>query len=604
MSILGKYLRVLLHARPQWRRVALVALLTIALAAIVSLQPLPLKFLVDTALGELELPLVVSDSLMRFGLNPGPNTLVAGAALAAVLVALTLAALNAALTAVWARAGQEMVYGFGATIFEQLQRLSLLYHNKTTVGDSISRVTGDAWCVYALYDNALLAPARHLVVFASVAVVAWQLDAGLALILLTAVPLLTASALYFGSRVKKTALRKRTTSARVGAFVHQVLGAVALVQTYTAEERNIQIFKNIAADSVAAQRSSAVTESAFRAINGAAMTISVALIIYLGSLRVFSSAMTLGSLLVFIAYIRTLEGASRGFLNAYAALRAAEASVDRAFEILDAVEIIKTSAAAGRLPEIDRSLKGRVLSVESVTFGYQPGHPVLHKVSMSIAPGETVALVGATGAGKSTLAALVSRFFDPWHGRVTLDGVDIRDIEVTNLRDQVALVLQEPFILPLTIADNIGYGRLQASREEIVAAAVAANAHEFIRSLPKGYDTLLGENGAGLSGGQRQRLAIARALLKDAPVLILDEPTSALDSVTEAALLEALQRLMAGRTTLVIAHRLSTVRRANRIVVLKRGSIVESGTHADLMRAAGEYARLYTSNSFATGGMA
>jgi ATP-binding cassette subfamily B protein/subfamily B ATP-binding cassette protein MsbA len=218
----------------------------------------------------------------------------------------------------------------------------------------------------------------------------------------------------------------------------------------------------------------------------------------------------------------------------------------------------------------------------------------LHDISLEVQPGETIALVGPTGAGKTTLVSLIPRFFDPWQGQVTLDGMDIRDIELVSLRKQVSLVLQDPFLLPLTAAENIAYGRPEANREEIVAAAVTANADEFIRRLPGGYDSLLGERGATLSGGQKQRLAIARALLKDAPILILDEPTSALDAGTESQLLEALERLMQGRTTFIIAHRLSTIRNADRILVLDGGGVAEIGTHQELITAGKYYQRLYS----------
>jgi ATP-binding cassette subfamily B protein/subfamily B ATP-binding cassette protein MsbA len=317
----------------------------------------------------------------------------------------------------------------------------------------------------------------------------------------------------------------------------------------------------------------------------------MAIILFAGANRVSSGQLSLGSLLVFLSYIKTLQQASESLWQIYGSLKPVEAGIDRVLEILDAPETVADTLHAKPLStDIATGVRVRL---EQVTFGFEPGQPVLRDVSLEVHPGEMVAFVGATGAGKSTLVSLVPRFFDPWSGCVTFNGEDLRDLRLADVRAQVAVVLQEPFLLPLSIAENIAYGRPGAARADIVAAAEAANADGFIRRLPHGYDTEIGERGATLSGGQRQRIAIARALLKDAPVLILDEPTSALDTATEAVIVDALNRLTAGRTVFVIAHRLSTVRRADRIVVLQRGEIVETGTHQQLLAARGVYYRFH-----------
>jgi ATP-binding cassette subfamily B protein len=596
----SKFGRMLAYARPEWRGIAVVFALTALYSALAALQPWPLKILIDYGLASAALPSWLQETLAVNGVSASPIMIVVAAALAGILVSVATAVVDAALTLAWSRSGQRMVYRLATGLFFHLQRLSLIFHARRSVGDALSRVTGDAWSVYAVTENTLLAPLRHGLVLASVGLLAWHLSPPLTAVLLTTVPLLTVSMLYFGKRLRGADTIRREAQARLTGFVHQALGAIPVVQAFGAAGRNLRVFGNVGEEVVRAREKGAVLTQSYSALNAVATTIAVAVVVYLGGHKVLAHEMTLGTLVVFLAYARSLEGACRGLLQTYGALRTAEAGVDRVLEILDARDVVAESPRAKPLPPRKKPHAGRIV-LENVTFGYEADRPVLQDLNLEIGAGETLALVGSSGAGKTTIAALVPRLFDPWRGRVLLDGMDVREVELASLRGEIGLVLQDPFLLPISIVENISYGRPDASRDDVVAAAVAANAHEFIRQLPDGYETVLGESGATLSGGQQQRLAIARALLKDPRVLILDEPTASLDAQTERLVMQALERLMVGRTTLIIAHRLTTVRGADRIAVIDGGRIVELGTHAELLGTGGRYAHLYALSAFGTG---
>jgi ATP-binding cassette subfamily B protein/subfamily B ATP-binding cassette protein MsbA len=349
-----------------------------------------------------------------------------------------------------------------------------------------------------------------------------------------------------------------------------------------------QRFRHYADRTVLAYLRSTLAGIWFEVLSGIITTLGTALIIYLGADLALRHKLTAGTIIVFLSYLSSLYDPLDSITSTAQTIQHAAAEADRCLEILDTEPAIQDRPGAR-----DAQIARKPIRYEHVSFGYESGREALHDICLEAAPGEVVAIVGETGAGKTTLVNMLVRFYDPWSGRITIGGEDIRDFRHRSLRSQIGLVLQDPFIFPLTIAENIAYGRPDADLDDIVAAARAANAHDFIMRLPNGYDTAVGERGATLSGGEKQRLSIARAFLKDAPVLILDEPTSALDARTESLLLEALERLMRDRITFVIAHRLSTIRRADQILVVHRGEILERGTHAELLAAGGAYADLH-----------
>lgn len=590
--MIRKLLRLLPYLREQRSLLVTIVVLTVTASAITVAQPWPMKILVDYALGDMAAPSWITGGLDSVGLSSSGWSLVLVAAAVTLAVFIVGSALDVALSWAWMAAGQGMVYSLAGDVFARLERLSLGYHRRHSVGESLDRLTFDTWSVYTITSQVLVSPLQRLTTIACIGWVAYQMDVWLTLTTFAVTPLLALSVVYFGPRLKRRAKRNREAQARIARFVHQTVTSMPLVQAFCAAPRNQATFHSLAEDAVAATRSGVLVNKSFSLINGLATTASIAIVTYAGSQRVLAGSFSIGTLLVFLAYTRTLQDASSQLLLAYGKLKTAEASLDRLLELLDAQDVVQQSPTAVPPPSLP-GRRGAEIRFENVTFGYEPKRPVLRDISLTVLPGECIALVGPTGAGKTTLAAMIPRFFDPWQGRVLLNGLDLRDLQLNGLRQQAALVMQDCSLLPLTVWENIALGRPEASCDEIVAAARAAHADEFIRALPNGYDTVLGQRGSTLSGGQRQRLAIARALVTDAPIILMDEPTSALDVQTEMMTIGAVERLIEGRTTIIIAHRLSTIRRAHKVVVLDEGRIVEQGTPQNLLLGDTRFARLH-----------
>jgi ATP-binding cassette subfamily B protein/subfamily B ATP-binding cassette protein MsbA len=505
-----------------------------------------------------------------------------------LVIFLLSSATDVFLTFAWTRIGQKMVYRLAGDLFAHLQRRSLVFHSRNSVGDSMSRITGDSWCVYKLIDAILFTPGQALLMLSCMLVLMLRMDVGLTLLSLTVAPVMAGSSFLLGRPLRAIARLRRDIDGRIHAHVHQTLAGIPVVQVFNQEHREQERFEEHATESIRAQGRNVFISSVGSLATGMLPTLGTAAVLWLGGQRVLQGRVSVGELLVFLAYLRAMHLSIGKLTSTYAAVQEIRANVDRIFDVLDCEQEVRDRPGA----KVMRRATGH-LTFDRVVFGYVPDRAVLCGVSLDVPAGQAVAIVGGTGAGKSTLAGLVPRLFDAWSGAIRLDDHDVRDLTLSSLRANVALVLQEPYLFPTTIAENIAYGRPGATSQEIETAARAAAAHDFIVRLPQGYQTVIGERGATLSGGERQRLSIARALLKDAPVLIMDEPTSNLDVETEGQVLGALRRLKRGRTTLMIAHRLSTVRDADRIVVLEQGRVIEQGTHKQLIQQAGHYAKLH-----------
>lgn len=485
------------------------------------------------------------------------------------------------------RMGQDMVQDLRCDLFAHLQRQSLLFHQKQPTGDLIYRVMGDAYAVQNLLMNGVFTTLTSAALLVGMLAVCLSLDPVLTIYAMCVIPFLFLAIKKVSRRIADLTTEAHMTESAAYSTAQRIFSSISLIQAFAREDEEFRTFEHESKISFDRKLSLYALQTAYGWIVSGITAAGTAVVLYVGVRHVLDGELSTGELLVFLAYLASLYTPLNNLSTTVAGIRGSLARARRVLDIMDVDEAVAESPDAKAIA----ITKGAV-RFENVSFGYDPGRPVLSGVNFSCAGGATVAVAGQTGAGKTSLVSLLLRLFDPQSGRILIDGQDLRDLTLSSLRESIAIVLQETQLFPMSIHDNISYGRKQATREEVVAAATLAGAHGFISALPEGYDSQLGQCGGNLSGGQRQRLAIARALLKDAPLLIFDEPTSALDAETEELIMTGLDRLMNGRTTFIIAHRLSMLRRADLILYIKDGGISEMGTFEELMRLGGEFARL------------
>lgn len=561
--------RMLLQARRFWPHLAVIFLLSLLSTPLALLAPVPLQIIIDSVVGTHPLPGFLAALLPQSFQNSAPHLL---AFAVGMLVGVTLLVYlqNLGSWVLQTYASEGMVLDFRASLFGHVQRLSLAYHDSRGTADSTFRIQYDAPSVQMLTINGIIPLIAAISTLAGMILVAFRMDSQLAVVALTVCPALLLLTRYFKLRLRRRWKDVKQLESSANAVVQEVLGSMRVVKAFGREVHEQERFLGRSTLRMRELLRVSALQGVFDLCIGMTIAIGSAATLYFGVRHVLSGVLTLGELTLITAYVAQLYDPLKAVSKKLTDLQSSLASAERAFALLD------------ELPDVVERPHARPLSraigavrFEDVSFAYDGVNPVLSNVSFDAPPGALVGIQGRTGAGKSTLISLLTRFYDVGTGRILLDGVDIRDYKVADLRNQFGIVLQDAVLFSTSIAENISYSRPGATEQEIIAAAKLANAHEFITGLPDGYETPVGERGMRLSGGERQRIALARAFLKDAPVLILDEPTSSVDVGTESAILDALERLMRGRTTFMIAHRLTTLDRCDIRLEIDTGRLAE-----------------------------
>jgi len=569
------------YLKPYWPAFSFALGQVLFISALELLKPWPLKIIIDNVLSGKPLPWAPA-------VGWSPHRLLLFSCIGLVVVYVMLGGLHILNNYTTIRIGQGMVNDLRRDLYSHLQRLSLSFYHRQQLGDLMYRITADTMGIQTLTMNGLFAILSASVLLGGMLIVMVWVDWYLTLLALAVCPALFCAIALLNKKMSLAATEAHQKGSTVYSVVQRTLSGMRVIQAFTKEEDEGRRFLQASTESLAAELRLYNLQNFYYAVVNLTIAAGTAAILWVGTRHVLAGDLSVGEMIVFTSYLASLYGPINSIFQTYGLVQSAKAGVRRAFEILESEE---------HLPDGSRVFqplgpRGQI-SFEDVSFGYDASQPVLKKINLHVAAGKKIAIVGPTGAGKSTLVSLLPRFYDPQSGRVKIDGVDIREFELKSLRQKIAMILQPPLVFPLTIRENIAYGRPDASMEEIVSAAQVAQVHEFVEQLPQKYETVVSEQGSSLSEGQKLRLTIARGILLNAPILILDEPTSSVDSETEALIMDGLEQLMADRTTFIIAHRLSTVRQADLILVLRDGHVVEQGTFNELLRRRGPFASLY-----------
>jgi ATP-binding cassette, subfamily B, bacterial len=565
------YRRLLCQARPYWPHIAGLFLLSLLASPLALVTPLPLKMAVDSIVGphqQIPGPLA---ALLPEAVTHSHAAMLVVAAVLSVIIALLTQLQQLGSSVLSAYTGEKLVLSFRVQLFRHVQWLSLLYHDSKGTADSIYRIQYDATSIQNIAIDGFFPFITAAITIACMIYVTAWIDWQLALVALAVSPVLFLAARAYRHRMRRRWGNAKRLESSAMSVVQEVLTAIRLVKAFGQENYEQERFIGQSTKSMQARIHLALIAGSFGLLVGLITAMGTAAVLLTGMHHVESDTLTLGELLLVMSYLAQLYIPLQTISKKATDLQASLASAERAFALLDEVADVTERPNARPLARASGAVAFR-----SVSFAFSKGNPVLHDISFEIGPGSHLGIMGTTGAGKTTLVSLLTRFYDPTSGQVLLDGIDLCEYKLADLRNQFAIVLQEPVLFSSSIAENIAYARPGASYHDIVAAAKAANAHEFIVSLPQGYETQVGERGMSLSGGERQRISLARAFLKDAPILVLDEPTSSVDIKTEAAIMETMERLMHGRTTFIIAHRLATLGNCDALLRIEQGRLVEA----------------------------